>query len=97
MRLAAYVSRETYRRNKDLIEAEVGDDLVALEPHAGVCFGFNSVAATVWQHLGSPRTFDEIKEHLLAAYDVAEAQCATELEELLNQLIEGHLVTSSDS
>lgn len=84
---------KVYSRATELLEAEVGDELVALEPHAGVCFGFNSVATSVWQQLESPQNFDQIKAGLLAEYDVNEQQCAAELEELLASLIDKGLIT----
>ena len=33
------------------MEAELGEELVALDPQAGNCFGFNEVAAWVWRRL----------------------------------------------
>ena len=40
-----------YKRKIDLMEAELGDELVALDPDAGECFGFNSIATSVWRML----------------------------------------------
>jgi hypothetical protein len=80
------MTEPTYRRAIDLLEADIDDELVALEPSQGSCFGFNSVATTVWKYLEVPRTGDELKAHLLAEYDVTEQTCETELGELLNEL-----------
>jgi len=85
---------KTYRRATELMEAEVGDELVALQPDLGVCFGFNSVATEVWKQLDAPKSFDQLKEHLLAGYDVDDRQCASELEQLLAQMEEQGLVAS---
>jgi hypothetical protein len=82
----------TYSRATELMEAEVGDELVALQPDLGMCFGFNDVATEVWKQLDTPKSFDELKRHLLAGYDVDEQRCASELKELLNQMIENGLV-----
>lgn len=73
-----------YHRAMELLEADIDDELVALEPGQGSCFGFNSVATTVWKYLAVPRTGDELKAHLLAEYDVGELTCETELRELLD-------------
>lgn len=85
-----------YRRSIDLLEAEVGDDLVALDAEGGNCFGFNAVAANVWKQLETPKSFDAIKQYLLQAYDVEEGQCAAELEELMHQLVAKGLVDCQD-
>lgn len=72
-----------FRRATDLMEAEIGDELVALEPEKGSCFGFNSVATSVWRALAEPRDFDQLRDALLNEYEVSEEQCSTELRALL--------------
>ena len=47
-----------YERATSLMEAELGDELVGLQPDAGVCYGFNSVAKRVWQLLEQPQSFE---------------------------------------
>jgi hypothetical protein len=87
----------TYRRALDLLEAEISDELVALDPSQGECFGFNSVATAVWQQLKEPRSLDQLKAHLLAEYDIDEGTCETELRELLDELEEKGLIALLDS
>jgi len=87
-----YPESEIYRRSAQLLEAEINDELVALEPNQGTCFGFNSVATDVWRRLEQPRSFAELKNALLADYDVSEEQCSVELRELLEQMREARLI-----
>lgn len=75
-----------YARAITLMEAELGDELVALDPDGGHCFGFNPVAAAVWKLLEQPRTADELQGELMAEYAVGEAQCRDELLALLDDL-----------
>jgi hypothetical protein len=86
------MSKAVYERATRLLEADLGDELMALDAEGGNCFGFNSVATGVWRHLTSPKSFDELKEALLAEYEVDGEQCAAELRELLNDLEEKGLV-----
>jgi hypothetical protein len=86
------VGHETYRRAVELLEAEINDELVALEPIKGACFGFNSVAKDVWRKLEQPRTFDELKNELLSEYEVSEHQCTEELRGLLNEMSRANLI-----
>ena len=88
------MSEPTYQRAIDLLEAELGDELVALSVDDGNCFGFNSVAASVWRALEAPRSFAELQQRLLTEYDVSPEQCASELQELLDDLIEKKLVST---
>jgi hypothetical protein len=81
-----------YERAAKLLEADLGNELVALDVDGGNCFGFNSVATGVWRHLDSPKSFAELKQALLAEYDVADDQCDGELRELLGDLLQKGLI-----
>jgi len=85
-----------YKRAVDLMEAELGDELVALDPNAGDCFGFNGVATSVWRQLQEPKTFDELRDSLLQEYDVDQQRCARELQELLDDLSARGLIVSAN-
>jgi hypothetical protein len=82
----------TYKRAIELMEADVGDELVGLDVKVGTCFGFNPVAASVWRSLSSPKTFDQLRDELLDEFDVNAEQCAGELKELLDDLTAKGLV-----
>ena len=91
------MSEPIYRRAMELLEADIHDDLVALEPHKGNCFGFNSVAATVWRQLEEPQSLDQLKARLLTEYDVDESTCDSELRELLNDFEAKGLISRTKS
>ena len=86
-----------YTRAINLMEAELGDELVALDPDGGHCFGFNGVATSIWRRLARPLTFDELRNALLDEYDVSREECTTELRALLDDLVARGLVTTIDS
>ena len=82
-----------YKRAVDLMEAELGDELVALDADAGRCFGFNDVATSVWRQLKQPKNLDQLRCALVDEYDVDPDQCTGDLEELLEDLCAKGLVT----
>lgn len=82
----------TYQRATELLEADLGDELVALDQAQGQCFGFNGVATSVWRLLASPRSAGEIEKSLMAEYDVEQARCRAELGDLLDDLVAKGLV-----
>jgi len=84
-----------YERAVDLLEAEINDELVALEPSQGSCFGFNAVATTVWRKLESPRTFADLRRELLSMYEVDESRCSIELQELLDRMVAEGLIQTA--
>lgn len=83
---------ETYRRTTDLMEAELGDELVGLDVEAGTCFGFNDVATSIWRRLESPKSFEALRDELLKDYAVETAECERDLRELLDDLVSKGLV-----
>ena len=77
---------QRYERAKALREAELGDELVALDPEDGNCLGFNSVAASVWTLLAQPKTFDLLRDDVMEKYEVDAATCERDLRDLLADL-----------
>ena len=84
-----------YRREAALLEAEVGDELVALDAAKGTCLGFNTVATSVWRALQEPQSFEDLRNRLLDEYDVSEKQCSNELRDLLRELESRGLVKTA--
>lgn len=81
-----------YERATSLMEAELGDELVGLQPDAGLCYGFNGVAKRVWQLLEQPQSFEAVKTMLLDEYDVTPEICGAELHELLADFVDKKLI-----
>jgi hypothetical protein len=84
-----------YQRAVDLMEAELGDEIVALDVNGGTCFGFNGVASSVWRALAEPTSFEALRDRLLGEYEVSADQCTEELRELLADLTGKGLVRAS--
>ncbi len=78
------------------MEADIGNELVALEPEAGNCFGFNEVATSVWRSLAEPKSFDQLRNELLEEYDVDGEQCSRELRLLLEDMVAKRLLEKSE-
>lgn len=88
---------QVYRRSVELLEADINDELVALERTLGACFGFNSVAKDVRRKLETPRAFDDLGNDLPAEYDVAEQQCMDDVRELLEHMTQAKLIEPAAS
>jgi hypothetical protein len=86
------MSVPVYRRATETLEASVGDELVTLDAETRDCFGFNEAAATVWRILATPKSFEELRDALLAEYDVSLEQCSIDLQALLDDLVEKRLI-----
>lgn len=81
-----------YMRAIETRDADIGDELVAMDVDAGTTFGFNSVAASVWRILSTPRSFEALRDELLDQYDVSAEECSTDLRRLLAEMIADGLI-----
>ena len=90
------MTEAVYRRAVELMEADLEDELVALDPEAGNCFGFNNVATSVWKSLEQPKSFEQLRAALLDEFEVGEEQCDRELHMLLEDLIAKRLIEKSE-
>lgn len=88
------MNNQIYRRAVDLLEADINDELVGLDPARGNCFGLNAVAKDIWRSLERPQSFDELRAVLLGEYDVSEEQCTAELQEFLREMAAKGLIAS---
>lgn len=86
-----------FRRRVALLEAEIGDEIVALDRQAGHCFGFNPVASDVWKMLAEPRSAAELCDRLAADYDVAPGECESDIAGLLDRMVELGLVEPAEA
>ena len=86
------MSETLYARAGKAMVAEIGDNLVALDPKSDDSFGFDPVAASVWRSLEQPKSFDQLRGELLAQYDVDAEQCSRDLKQLLDELVGEGLV-----
>ncbi len=81
-------------RNDGLIEAEVENEVVALNIEKGTCYGLNPVGSRVWKLLAFPIRISEICAKLLAEYKVDSGVCEREVLDLLEELRAEGLITT---
>src|SRR5262245_21942795 len=80
-------------RNNGLIEAEVENEIVALNIENNTCYGLNPVGSRIWRLLAAPIRIDDICAKLLAEYKVESDACERQVLELLEELRAEGLIT----
>lgn len=73
-------------RRASLLETEIDGEIVALHIGNGTCYGFNSTATRIWSMLESPRRLRDIRDALLAEFEIDQTTCEAQLNELLREL-----------
>ena len=78
---------------KDQVSCDLGGEAAILNLASGVYYGLDSVGARVWNLIKAPRTLRELRDTLLAEYDVDAARLDGDLRDLLARLADEGLIT----
>jgi hypothetical protein len=73
-------------RSDGLIEAEIENEIVALNIEKGTCYGLNPVGSRIWKLLADPIRINDICEKLLSEYKVDPGTCEHQVLDLLEEL-----------
>jgi hypothetical protein len=71
---------------KENLSCALGEETAILQMRSGVYYGLDPVGARLWNLLVEPRTVEELRETLLAEYEVEPARCEEDLLALLEKL-----------
>jgi hypothetical protein len=82
-----------YKLTSEQIASKVAGETVILNHNKGAYYGLDEVGVLVWDTLEKgPQTIDELCAVVLAEYDVEEAECKSDVDDLLKDLISERLV-----
>jgi hypothetical protein len=82
-----------YARTADVIEADVGGEVVLLHTQSWQYFEFDNVGAAIWSLLSEPRSLDSLVESLIARFEVDRERCTQETKGFLDEMTAQGLVT----
>src|SRR5262245_37377586 len=80
-------------RSGGLIEAEIENEIVALNIEKGTCYGLNRVGSRIWRLLADPIRIGDVCAQMLAEYKVATSACERQVLDLLEELHAEGLIT----
>ncbi len=66
--------------------SNVGDEIVILNPQNGQYYGLNPLGARIWTLIQEPTLVSQVRDTLLAEYEVAVEECERDLLEILENL-----------
>ena len=79
----------------DWHSARLPGEVVILDLNGGEYFGLTEVGASIWELIKEQRSVGEVVQSILAAYEVDEKTCRSDVIELLKDLAARGLVTVS--
>jgi hypothetical protein len=90
------LSTVVVRRN-DVIDAEIDQEIVALNIENGTCYGLNRVGSRIWSLLAAPIRIGDICATLLTEYKVEPSSCERQVVDLLEEMrAEGLIATREE-
>jgi hypothetical protein len=76
-----------YIQNKDIITAEIDEEIVMLDIEQGKYFALNPVAKTIWELLSEEKDTKQLVDELLVIYEVDLETCLLDTAEHLTELV----------
>ena len=86
------IETATFEVSDDQVSCLLAGEAVILSLKSGVYYGLDAVGARIWELCHQPKTVNEIREALLAEFDVDPLLCERELIEFLATLSSKELV-----
>ena len=74
------------------LSAEVAGETMLLHRGSGLYFGLNAICAQIWNLIQEPKTVGQLRDAILAKYDVDPDQCERDILTLLQGLVTEELV-----
>lgn len=85
-------ARSVVVASKDQLASEIGGETVILGLSAGRYYGVDSVGGRIWQLVQEPVSVSELRERIVAEYEVDPERCEADLLRILQQMIDAGLV-----
>ena len=76
----------------DPVSSNVGGETVILAPSSGTYYGLDGVGTRIWELIQKPITVEQMRDLLLAEYEVEPDHCEQDLLALLQKLVRAGLV-----
>lgn len=82
---------------KDQFSCPLGDDIIILDPRAGLYFGLDNVGALVWELVQQPKSVRDLRQAILETFEVAPEVCERDLAAFLRDLVAKNLIEIRDA
>lgn len=76
----------------DQLSSDLSGGVVILNLADGTYYGLDEVGACVWRMLAEPRTVEELRDRIVAEFEVGARECEADLIHLLAELEEHALI-----
>jgi hypothetical protein len=92
--LSEFALNLVLRPNPEVIAKRLDQTTVLVDISTGRIFELNETGTRIWELLGQGLDVEQIMQHLVSEFEVADSQAAEELKTLLSQLRDQGLVAA---
>jgi hypothetical protein len=78
---------EIYKRNHQVIDGSLDDNLVMMHLNKGKYFGLNPVGKRIWELIEQPKSLEDLTNILITEFDVNHEQCTQEVKAFLQKAL----------
>jgi len=82
---------------KEQVASDVGGEIILLSLETGMYYGLGQVGARIWDLLQRPMRAGDIRDTILAEYEVDAERCERDVLALLRDLLDAGLIEVEDS
>ena len=75
-----------FKKTSRQVSCPINDDIAILDTEKSLYFGLEGVAVQVWEALDQPRSVAELRDAIVARFDVSAAECEQDVVRLLGEL-----------
>ena len=80
------------RKSADHVACNVSGETVMLQMRSGMYYAADEIGSRIWSLLEQPRTVAEIRQAIVAEYQVDSARCGADLIQFIEQLKSAGLI-----
>jgi len=82
----------TYKQSSQQVSCKIDGEIAILHLDRAIYFGLQGAGADIWDALAQPKSLDELRDAVLAKFDVSPHQCESDIVEILATLEKEGLV-----
>ena len=81
-----------YVRDNEILSSDMDGETVMMSIENGEYYGLNPVGSRIWTLLEAPHSLNEIIKILLEEFEVEEAECISDMQTFVTDLLDKKLV-----
>lgn len=82
----------TYKIIEGVLSVEQDGETAILDSNNEQYYSLDEVGTLIWALLEQEATFDEIVHTVMTEYEVEQAECAEDMQQFINEMIENKLI-----